>query len=272
MWRLQVVISVATLLYLILRRAEGDFRALFAVALGLFVATEGVGAIARGYGFITLNELAKPLNVSLFIFSSLAITAAVADMATHAQTGGTVRRQCPPLVTENRSHCLRTVAPGRRDPYRAVFVVAVTGFMFLAALRGAMEMRGHELNETANKLLSAVLGCVVVGVAAALFRGEMRARSRARGGVAQVSNLRHGEVRPGATRRRSWRWCCTEWAMRAWSGSRGRRRARARCWCAWAAAACAGRIFRACSSGERTAFPWCAGMSSRAPLPRAARA
>ena len=153
-WRLQLVITVATLLYLILRRAEGDFRALFIVALGLFAGAESLGATARWYGFIALNELAKPFNVALFIFSSLALSAAIADWGW--------RGQQPPAARG-----------AKRDRHAFALALANMGFLFLACLRGTLEMRGHELSDKANVLISAALAATVLCVGAAVFKAEV---------------------------------------------------------------------------------------------------
>jgi hypothetical protein len=147
---LQVIIGVATALYLVLRRGEGDFRALFAITFGLFLTTEGLDILARGYSVLALNDMAKPFNIALFIFSSLALTAAIADGR-------------------------------RRDPYHLPLVMANTGFLFLSALRGGIEMRGRELNENAHKLITVAFVVVVLGVAVALLRGEIRAHPRTKG-------------------------------------------------------------------------------------------
>jgi len=161
-WRLQVVITVATLLYLILRRGEGDFRALFIVALGLFAATESFGALARWYGLIALNELAKPFNVALFIFSSLALSAAIADWGWRGQQQPAARG-------------------GRRDRHHFALVLANTGFLFLSAMRGTMEMRGQELNSKANVLISAALAAAALCVGAAVFKAEVLSKTSAAG-------------------------------------------------------------------------------------------
>src|SRR4051812_24727398 len=101
---LQFTAGIAAIFYLILRRSEGDFRALLMVSLGLFLATEVTGALAREYGMLALNKLGREFNLTLFIFSGIAITAAVAD--------------------------------GRRtDRFQASLIAANMGLLFLAAIR-----------------------------------------------------------------------------------------------------------------------------------------
>ena|GEM_PF-1931394 len=79
LWQLQTVTLAATGLHLMLRRSEGDFRALFIVSLLTFLATEGLAALSRSYGITTLARLLIPFNLALFTYSGLALTAAVAD-------------------------------------------------------------------------------------------------------------------------------------------------------------------------------------------------
>ncbi|MCY3021489.1 MAG: hypothetical protein NTW87_20940 [Planctomycetota bacterium] len=145
LWHLQLLIVAATVLYLVLRRAEGDFRALFIVALGLFLVTESLGALARGYGFTTLHDLGKPFNLTLFIYSSLAVTAAIADGR-------------------------------RREAYHGALVAAATGFLCLATLRAAFEMKGREMDGRVNNVMTVALGGIVICVAFSLLKHEITAR------------------------------------------------------------------------------------------------
>jgi hypothetical protein len=181
-WRLQLVIALATLLYLVLRRGEGDFCALFIVALGLFAAVESLGALARWYGFLALNELAKPFNVALFIFSSLGLSAAVADRGWH--------RQPKPGNAGTRAQ------GGRRDRHHFALVLADLGFLFLSCLRGGMEMRGLELNDKANVIIRNALAVVVLCVGAAVLRAEVLSKTSAAGSPAGTQPERNGTGEP----------------------------------------------------------------------------
>ncbi|MGD0092450.1 MAG: hypothetical protein ABSE73_21250 [Planctomycetota bacterium] len=155
-WRLQLVIAAATVLYLILRRGEGDFRALFIVVLGLFAIVEGLCVLARWHGFLALNELARPFNVALFIFSSLALSAAIADRTRQSQP--------PPAA-----------APcARHDPHHFALLLASIAFLFLSCLRGAIEMHQQELSERANVYTCAVLAVAALSVGAAILKGALR--------------------------------------------------------------------------------------------------
>jgi hypothetical protein len=142
---LQLIILAATVLYLILRRSEGDFRALLAVALGLFLTAEGLGVAARGYGFLLLNDAGKPFNLALFAISSLALTAGLADGF-------------------------------RRGPYHTTLMGASVGLLFLATLRVGLEMKQRDLTDKAQDLLTIVLAAVAVCVAVLLVRAEIIAR------------------------------------------------------------------------------------------------
>jgi len=190
-WRLQLVIAVATLLYLVLRRGEGDFRALFIVALALFAAAEGLGVLARWYGFLALNELAKPFNVALFIFSSLGLSAAIADRMWQGRRGSKRSPSTPQLEFSSTDEEETEEAEGPVLPrHHFALVFATTGFLFLSSMRGAMEMRGHELNDKANVLISAALAAAALCVGAALFKAEVLSDADASGGPAQAPAVR----------------------------------------------------------------------------------
>jgi len=138
---LQMVIGACTVLFLILRRHEGDFRALFLVSFGLFVGSEGVAALSRTYGLQTLNTFSTLFNLALFIYSSLALTAAMAD------------------------------GP-RRDHYQRTLVIADGGFMLLAALRTIYDMRNLESDERQNAAVSIILFVLVAAISILLVRAE----------------------------------------------------------------------------------------------------
>lgn len=148
LWQLQFTTGTSAALYLILRRSEGDFRALLIVALGLFVATESTGALARDYGVYGLSLLCKIFNVTLFMFSGMAMTAAVAD--------------------------------GRRaDRYHACLVAAGMGFLFLSAVRTFFNIRSRDIDERSSSVSTMVLTGVIIYVLVLLVRGELRGRRSA---------------------------------------------------------------------------------------------
>jgi len=80
---LRAVTVAATLLYLLLRVDEGDFRALFCVSLVIFVGQEVLVYASRAYGTLSFQGLAVFLAFASAIYSSLALTAAAYD-AQHA--------------------------------------------------------------------------------------------------------------------------------------------------------------------------------------------
>lgn len=146
LWQLQFTSGASAVMYLILRRSEGDFRALLIVSAGLFVATECTGALAREYAVLSLNRLCAQFNLTLFIFSGIALTAAVAD--------------------------------GRRaDRFHACLIAADIGFLVLAAARTFL-MRSREMDERSAIAGTLVLTAVVLFVAILLARGELRARNK----------------------------------------------------------------------------------------------
>jgi hypothetical protein len=81
---LRVVTAGATVLYLLLRVDEGDFRALFCVSLIIFVGQEVLVYASRAYGTLSFQGLAVFLAFASAIYSSLALTAAAYD-AQHAR-------------------------------------------------------------------------------------------------------------------------------------------------------------------------------------------
>ena len=78
-WQLNLLIGTCTLVYLLLRRLEGDFRALFLIAFCLFAAGEGVALFARAYGINALHLIGALFRHGLLVFSSLSLTAGAAD-------------------------------------------------------------------------------------------------------------------------------------------------------------------------------------------------
>jgi hypothetical protein len=76
---LRVAAMAGTLVYLLLRTDEGDFRALFMVALGIFALQEALVYSSRVYGTLQFQDLASLLAVCSAIFASLGLTAAAYD-------------------------------------------------------------------------------------------------------------------------------------------------------------------------------------------------
>jgi len=145
LWRLQSVVAAGTLFYLILRRSEGDFRALFCVALALFAIGEGLGAVVRFYGVLTLGSLTSLVGMALCIFSSLALSASFAD------------------------------GP-RRDGYARILSFVTSGMMFMAAMRVFYDMRLRDVDVRGNRLIAGVLGFLALVVGVSLFICWMKER------------------------------------------------------------------------------------------------
>ena len=146
LWDLQMLITVSTAMYLVLRRGEGDFRSLFVISFGLFIATECLAALVRSYGFISLHNLVVMFNMTLFIYSSLCLTASIAD------------------------------GP-RRDYFSRCLSRCAIGFMFYSALRTFFEMKGRDAETRTNVIMSLALTGLIVYLGAQLIHGEMRSRA-----------------------------------------------------------------------------------------------
>jgi len=141
---LHMLSTGCTVLYLILRHYEGDFRALFTVSLGMFMLTEGVAAIAGRYGMLPLEGLTGLFNITLFMYSSLAVTAAIAD-GPHGER------------------------------YHRPLMVACVGFVLLSCMRVLFQMRGG--NDAHMNLPAAIILLLVASVVGWLVvRSEVQAR------------------------------------------------------------------------------------------------
>jgi len=141
LWQLQLLTASGALVYVVLRRSEGDFRALFIISLILYVGTECSAALARDYGFLALNRLCALFNMGLFIFSTMTITAAVAD-------------------------------GWRVDRYRVCLLLALGGFIGLAALRTFFLVRTRVFDDHANTIGTLFLTGIVLYLGVMLLRRE----------------------------------------------------------------------------------------------------
>jgi hypothetical protein len=144
---LQVVVCIATLLYLLLRRSEGDFRSLFIVTFGLFCTTEGLSVMSRTYGLYTLESLIMVVNIGVFIYSSLSVTASLAD------------------------------GP-KRDPYPRVLMGASAGFMLFATLRTFLGLRSAGFDRKQEIIIVIVLAAIAVHMLVLLMLAERSGASR----------------------------------------------------------------------------------------------
>ena len=140
LWNLQMLIGACTVVYLVLRRGEGDFRALFIIALSLFAAEEGLNALATKFGLFALQGLSMVLNISTFIYSSLALTAGMADGRT-------------------------------RDPFQRSLTGANFGILVITLLRVLLQTSRRSL-EDENRVSAFVLLAVSMYVAHTVLRAE----------------------------------------------------------------------------------------------------
>ncbi|HYG78159.1 MAG TPA: hypothetical protein VEK08_24350 [Planctomycetota bacterium] len=146
LWQLQLLTAFGALVYIVLRRSEGDFRALFLVSLALFVGTEVTAALARDHGLLSLSRLSTLLNMGLFIFSVMTFTAAIPDLR-------------------------------RPDRYRVCLLIALTGFLFLSALRTFFQVKSREFDERASSTGIVVLAAVLLCVGVMLIKREFSGRT-----------------------------------------------------------------------------------------------
>lgn len=145
LWDLQVLVVISTTLYIILRRREGDFIALFCVSFALFCSSEALSALSRHYGVPAFHNLSVLFALGMFIYSSLALTAGMAD------------------------------GP-RAGVYQRLLLTATAGFMFIGALRTMFELRGGEFNSRRGLATTGVLAVVAAYLGIQLWRAEVKGR------------------------------------------------------------------------------------------------
>jgi hypothetical protein len=142
---MQILSGVLTLFYVLLRRSEGDFRALFIVTLFLFAGSESSGDIARRFGVASLRPLEMLFTFSLFIYGALALAAAIAEER-------------------------------RGDWFHHALVTAVVGFVFLSATRIYFERKGAAWDERGRFFTLIILALLGVQIVVVLICAEVRAR------------------------------------------------------------------------------------------------
>lgn len=134
------VAGAGTLFFLMLRTEEGDFNALFLVALGLFAVQEALTYLWTAYGLGEFQTLGIPVLFSSCVYAMLALVAHMYD----------------PLV-------LRT-SRNRR-------LLAVAAFAMLGAgvLRAGEVLRSKEMLQNENARLYFAYGGIAVLAAALVF-------------------------------------------------------------------------------------------------------
>ena len=138
-WQLNLLIGTCTLVYVLLRRLEGDFRALFLIAFCLFVAGEGLALFARAYGINALHLIGALFRHGLLVFSSLSLTAGAAD----------------------------SLAQSRHE---RVMFAATCGFLFLSILNLLMEYTRRESALVQDAATALVALAVALFAATELWR------------------------------------------------------------------------------------------------------
>jgi peptidoglycan/LPS O-acetylase OafA/YrhL len=151
---MQVLSGVLTLFYVVMRRSEGDFRALFILNVLLFAGAETFSDIARRFGVSSLHSMEMLFTVSLFIYGALALAAAIADER-------------------------------RGDWFHHALVTAVIGFVFLAGARMYFERKGPGWDERSRYFTFVVLGLLAVQIVCMLVCAEIRNRQLQKGSGAR---------------------------------------------------------------------------------------
>jgi hypothetical protein len=144
---LQILTGIMTIIYVVLRRTEGDFRALFIISTGLFALTEGLDAVSRRLATHSLVPLEMQFATAMLVYSSLALTAAIAE-------------------------------GDRRNWYQRALVAAVTGFIGLAGMRVYFQMRGGGSGAWERIAILIVTTLVTLHVGGILVWGELRTFKR----------------------------------------------------------------------------------------------
>ncbi|MCW8131048.1 MAG: hypothetical protein KIS92_11925 [Planctomycetota bacterium] len=76
---LEAAAAAGTIMYVLLRGEEGDFRALFVVTLLFFLAQEGMSFIASAYGLLQFRVYALVVAFATTVYASLGVIAAAYD-------------------------------------------------------------------------------------------------------------------------------------------------------------------------------------------------
>lgn len=122
----------ATLVYLCIRGDEGDFRALFFIALVFFAGEEGLTYLTRAYGALTFKVLAMMMGFASAIYASLAMTAAAYDgpAASRAPNQKLAVAACGALLVLG---LLKALGTTRKGVYERWFEIAGMVVLAIAA-------------------------------------------------------------------------------------------------------------------------------------------
>ena len=115
LWHLNLLVGMCVALYWTLRRGEGDFRALFFTALGIFVFGEALSALSRAYGVGALRGMSGVFRHALLVFSSLALTAGGTDTPAHSRHERTMTAACGGFLLLAVLHLMLEFARSEND-------------------------------------------------------------------------------------------------------------------------------------------------------------
>lgn len=144
---MQILSGILTLLYVILRRSEGDFRSLFMLTVGLFAATEAFTELSYYFGIPALHALEMLFAFALFMYSCLTLAAAIAEER-------------------------------RGDWFHHALVNTVIGFIILSAVRFYYEKKGALYEDHGRRFTFIVMLLLALQLAVLVVWAEIRARRK----------------------------------------------------------------------------------------------
>ena len=166
---LMAVSAGTTLLYSVLRMEEGDFRALFLLTLGLFLAAEVLEYLASVFALVRVQELGTVLSFSVSIYGLLALTSAFYDYP-----------------------------QARLDPIRSPLVASCLGISTASAARALAPVAGLADERIPELVGVAALIVVAVSLITALVRSSRFAAGPLPTGTSESPQPSGPEARPEA--------------------------------------------------------------------------
>jgi hypothetical protein len=143
--RLEFIAIVSSVIYIILRESEGDFRSLFLIALSLFVGQEALVYGANTFWIGDFRALGILLTFSSCIYSALALIAAVYDPPAADTYRTPMLVACLVILLVSVFRALGTLPLPPFDRYHHLFgiVVLVGAMVYLAACLFRTEAGQH---------------------------------------------------------------------------------------------------------------------------------
>jgi hypothetical protein len=138
---LETIAIVFSVIYIILRESEGDFRALFLIALALYVGQEALVYSANTFWIGSFNSLGILITFATSNYTALALIAAVYD-------------------------------PPSSDPYRTPMLVSCLVILLVSAVRALGTLPLPPFDRYHHLLGIVVLVAAMVYLAAGLFKTE----------------------------------------------------------------------------------------------------